>query len=75
MWKVRKTLPVAPLLDGYVYKHDIALPMEHFFALSDTVKKRVGNLAKRICVFGHMADGDSHINVSAEKYSADLTAA
>ncbi|VDK31280.1 unnamed protein product [Gongylonema pulchrum] len=37
MWKLRKTIPLAPILDGYVYKHDIALPMEHFFTLPDVV--------------------------------------
>lgn len=41
MWKLRKTLPVAPMVDGYVYKHDISLPMEHFFSVADVVLSSV----------------------------------
>lgn len=74
MWKLRKTIPIAPLHDGFVYKHDISLPMEHFYALSNIVRERLGSLATRVLTFGHMADGDSHINVSAKEYSPEITA-
>uniref|UniRef100_A0A915C694 D-2-hydroxyglutarate dehydrogenase, mitochondrial n=1 Tax=Parascaris univalens TaxID=6257 RepID=A0A915C694_PARUN len=74
MWKLRKTLPLAPLHDGYVYKHDISLPMEHFYALSGLVRERLKGLAARVITFGHMADGDSHFNVSAKQYSPEITA-
>lgn len=73
MWKLRKTIPIAPLHDGFVYKHDISLPMEHFYTLSQVVRDRLGPLAKRVLTFGHMADGDSHINVSAKQYSPEIT--
>lgn len=74
MWKLRKTLPLAPLHDGYVYKHDISLPMEHFYTLSGLVRERLKGLAARVITFGHMADGDSHFNVSAKQYSPEITA-
>ncbi|VDK45564.1 unnamed protein product [Anisakis simplex] len=72
MWKLRKTLPLAPLHDGYVYKHDISLPMDHFYTLSELIRERLKGFATRVLTFGHMADGDNHFNVSAKQYSPEI---
>uniref|UniRef100_A0A0N5AT80 D-2-hydroxyglutarate dehydrogenase, mitochondrial n=1 Tax=Syphacia muris TaxID=451379 RepID=A0A0N5AT80_9BILA len=72
IWKLRRLTPTAPMKDGYVYKHDISLPNEHFHTLSEIMKERLGELPKRVITYGHMADGDSHINVSATHYSQEI---
>lgn len=64
--------PTSPIKDGYVYKHDISLPDEHFYTLSQVMRERLGSLPKRVITYGHMADGDSHINVSASKQSKEI---
>ena len=34
MWQLRESAPLAVARDGWVYKHDVSLPLEHFYALS-----------------------------------------
>ncbi|VDM96942.1 unnamed protein product [Thelazia callipaeda] len=74
MWKLRKTIPIATMQDSYVYKCDISLPMEHFFVLSDVIRQRIKDLAQRICIFGHFAESDLHLNVVCDTYSPEVTA-
>ncbi|VDK56582.1 unnamed protein product [Gongylonema pulchrum] len=38
------------------------------------VREHLGAQAKRVIVFGHMAEGDLHINVTSDKYYTELTA-
>lgn len=72
IWKLRRMTPIAPIKDGYVYKHDISLPDEHFYTLSQIIRERLGSLPKRVITYGHMADGDSHINVSAAHHLPEI---
>ncbi|MFH4978964.1 hypothetical protein AB6A40_005673 [Gnathostoma spinigerum] len=73
MWTLRESLPVSLKRDGYIFKFDISLPLEHFYALAVTVRERVGRLAKRVLLYGHMGDGNAHLNITAEKCTKELS--
>ena len=35
MWQLRESAPLATAKDGWVYKHDVSLPLEHFYTISE----------------------------------------
>ncbi|KAK0394787.1 hypothetical protein QR680_000933 [Steinernema hermaphroditum] len=72
MWKLRETAPLAITKDGYVYKFDVSLPLEHFYELTEVVRERCGNKVHRVVTYGHMGDGNSHLNITAKQASEEV---
>lgn len=52
---------------GAVYKYDLSLPVEKMYDLVDDMRIRLGDLAK-VVGYGHLGDGNLHLNVSAPEY-------
>jgi FAD/FMN-containing dehydrogenase len=47
--------------------------LEHFYELTEVVRERLnGSKAKRIVTFGHLGDGNTHLNVTAEKFDQEI---
>uniref|UniRef100_A0A1I7T239 D-2-hydroxyglutarate dehydrogenase, mitochondrial n=1 Tax=Caenorhabditis tropicalis TaxID=1561998 RepID=A0A1I7T239_9PELO len=72
MWQLRESAPLAVTRDGYVYKHDVSLPLEHYYELTNVMKERCGDLAKRVVTYGHLGDGNTHLNITSSKQNEDL---
>lgn len=72
MWQLRESAPLAVTRDGYVYKHDVSLPLENYYELTNVMKERCGSLAKRIVTYGHLGDGNTHLNITSEKHNEEL---
>ncbi|KHN80771.1 D-2-hydroxyglutarate dehydrogenase, mitochondrial [Toxocara canis] len=74
MWRIREAVPVALVRSGYVFKHDVSLPLQHFYTLTEAVKHRLAmeGLKARVFTFGHIGDGNSHLNVVTKEYSPDV---
>eukprot|EP00053_Salpingoeca_punica_P018933 m.188378 g.188378 ORF g.188378 m.188378 type:complete len:509 (+) comp17535_c3_seq8:93-1619(+) len=72
MWYLRESLAEAMKHDGYVYKYDVSLPQQTFHALVEAMRKRVGSLASACVGYGHVGDGNLHLNVTAPKASQEL---
>ncbi|CAJ0945786.1 unnamed protein product, partial [Mesorhabditis belari] len=71
MWRLRESATIALTLDGIVFKNDFSLPLHSFYQLTEEVRARVGGAAKRVVCYGHMGDGNSHLNVTSTKENAD----
>uniref|UniRef100_A0A914UKG8 D-2-hydroxyglutarate dehydrogenase, mitochondrial n=1 Tax=Plectus sambesii TaxID=2011161 RepID=A0A914UKG8_9BILA len=71
-WALRENATLALMDDGYVFKHDISLPLKHYYRLTEAVRERVGSLAKRVITYGHVGDGNTHLNVTASEFSQEL---
>ncbi|CAD5212593.1 unnamed protein product [Bursaphelenchus okinawaensis] len=72
-WKIRENASLALNFDGYVYKHDVSLPLDHFYELSEVIRDRLkGTKAKRIVTFGHLGDGNSHLNITAKDFNQEV---
>ena len=69
IWKSRKLLNQAQKLEGPSVKHDISLPIETIPKFLKIVEKKLNNLTEKnkIVIFGHLADGNLHYNVSKPK--------
>ncbi|CAJ0558017.1 unnamed protein product, partial [Mesorhabditis spiculigera] len=71
MWRLRESATIALTMDGQGKRHDVSLPLDHFYRLTEEVQKRVGNVAKRVVTYGHMGDGNSHLNLTSTKEKAE----
>lgn len=72
MWKLRESAPLAVTRDGYVYKHDVSLPLKSYYELTNVMKERCGDLAKRVVTYGHLGDGNTHLNITSSKQNEGL---
>ncbi|KHJ89030.1 FAD linked oxidase protein [Oesophagostomum dentatum] len=72
MWRLRESAPLAVAADGFAFKNDVSLPLKHFYELTEAVRSRCSSLTKRIVTYGHLGDGNSHLNVTAKKFSKEL---
>ncbi|VDM80528.1 unnamed protein product [Strongylus vulgaris] len=72
MWRIRESAPLAVAADGFVYKNDISLPLKHFYQLTEEIRARCSSMTKRIVTYGHLGDGNSHLNITAKEYSDNL---
>ncbi|KAI9635717.1 uncharacterized protein MKK02DRAFT_36818 [Dioszegia hungarica] len=84
LWSLRELLPEACGKAGSVYKYDLSVPVGKMYGLVEKMRKRlrdegllVGDGQKegpiRACVgYGHMGDGNLHINIVANKYSEEI---
>ncbi|KIH42387.1 FAD linked oxidase protein [Ancylostoma duodenale] len=72
MWRLRESAPLAVAADGFVFKNDVSLPLKHFYGLTEEVRARCSSMTKRIVTYGHLGDGNSHLNIVAEEYSKEL---
>ncbi|XP_069321471.1 D-2-hydroxyglutarate dehydrogenase, mitochondrial isoform X1 [Eulemur rufifrons] len=75
LWALRERITEALSLDGYVYKYDLSLPAERLYDLVDSLRARLGPRAKHVVGYGHLGDGNLHLNVTAEAFSEPLLAA
>ncbi|XP_008576975.1 PREDICTED: D-2-hydroxyglutarate dehydrogenase, mitochondrial [Galeopterus variegatus] len=75
LWALRERITEALSRDGYVYKYDISLPVERLYDIVTDLRARLGPSAKHVVGYGHLGDGNLHLNVIAEAFSASLLAA
>ncbi|KAJ7324953.1 hypothetical protein JRQ81_017973 [Phrynocephalus forsythii] len=72
LWSLRERITEALTCDGYAYKYDICLPVERIYDLVTEMRSRLGNSAKNVVGYGHLGDGNLHLNITTESYSHAL---
>uniref|UniRef100_A0A7E4V8E2 D-2-hydroxyglutarate dehydrogenase, mitochondrial n=1 Tax=Panagrellus redivivus TaxID=6233 RepID=A0A7E4V8E2_PANRE len=71
-WKLREMATLSLLKDGFIYKNDISLPLEHFYKITEVLRERLGEDVIRVICYGHVGDGNAHINITSKEYSQEL---
>jgi len=71
IWKLRETITEALQKEGAVYKYDLSLPLSHFYKLVEVMQQRLAGKAKAVG-YGHVGDGNLHLNISAPKYEKEI---
>ncbi|KAK9113051.1 hypothetical protein Scep_020570 [Stephania cephalantha] len=66
-WHIREGLPEALSKAGTVYKYDLSLPVEKMYGLVEEMRLRLGQSAK-VVGYGHLGDGNLHLNISTPEY-------
>ncbi|XP_025408574.1 D-2-hydroxyglutarate dehydrogenase, mitochondrial-like isoform X2 [Sipha flava] len=76
IWKIRENIPESFLRYGYVYKYDITLPHELFYEIVPEIRKRLEILdVKAVSGYGHLGDGNLHLNVATNEHSDKIVSA
>jgi FAD/FMN-containing dehydrogenase len=69
LWHIRESIPVLVKKDGTVFKYDLSLPPAAFYRVITHVRERLKGL-QSICVgYGHVGDGNVHLNVASHEPS------
>ncbi|XP_071946009.1 D-2-hydroxyglutarate dehydrogenase, mitochondrial-like isoform X2 [Antedon mediterranea] len=69
LWAVRERIAEALQHDGAVYKYDISLPMDAYYKIVEDMRERMKGVAIRVVGYGHVGDGNLHLNVTAPELS------
>lgn len=80
LWALRESVPEAAGKYGSVYKYDLSMPIPKMNELVEDMRARFtqkGLLGadkpiKTVVGYGHIGDGNLHINIVAEKYSPEI---
>lgn len=76
LWNWREQVPEASQVGGGVYKYDVSLPLDHLYELTNAARARLieaGLLGEGKPVidavgYGHVGDGNLHLNVAVRHY-------
>lgn len=72
LWQLRERIGPALQEDGYVYKYDISLPLDVFYDSVLVMKERLGESVLRCVGYGHVGDGNMHLNITTPAYSQQV---
>ncbi|KAJ9600104.1 hypothetical protein L9F63_009615 [Diploptera punctata] len=72
-WSLREGVTEGLLQDGYVFKYDISLPHANFYSIVPELQARLSlNQVKRVCGYGHVGDGNLHLNITVPQYDSEV---
>ncbi|KAH7667103.1 D-2-hydroxyglutarate dehydrogenase protein [Dioscorea alata] len=72
-WRIREGITEALMKAGAVYKYDLSLPVEKLYDIVVEMQLRLGSSAK-VCGYGHLGDGNLHLNISTPNYDDNVFA-
>ncbi|XP_059048294.1 D-2-hydroxyglutarate dehydrogenase, mitochondrial-like [Achroia grisella] len=72
IWSFRESIPAADLAGAYLHTYDVSLPQNCYYEIVPLLRERLGNKA-RVSGFGHIGDGNIHIDVIVPEYSTEVT--
>jgi len=72
IWALRERIAEALASEGYVYKYDVSVPVRQFYQLVEEMRNRLGDPGIRCCGYGHLGDGNLHLNITTEEYNTDV---
>lgn len=79
LWSLRESIPEAAGKLGKTYKYDLSLPVAEMYKLVEETRERFRSkgmlgeggdgTVREVVGFGHIGDGNLHLNVIAKEYS------
>eukprot|EP01129_Flabellula_baltica_P004848 TRINITY_DN1720_c0_g1_i2.p1 TRINITY_DN1720_c0_g1~~TRINITY_DN1720_c0_g1_i2.p1 ORF type:complete len:507 (-),score=130.45 TRINITY_DN1720_c0_g1_i2:899-2419(-) len=70
IWKYREFVPEAVAKMGRVYVYDISLPLDHMYEIVRVIADRMKQFPEvEVSGYGHMGDGNLHLNILAPEYA------
>ena len=78
LWGLRERIAEAVNVDGYVYKYDVSIPLPLLYKCVEDLRVHAKDAIdsgeiKTITGYGHIGDGNLHINVTSKKYSKKVS--
>ncbi|KAL3861470.1 hypothetical protein ACJMK2_007504 [Sinanodonta woodiana] len=72
VWSVRERMAEGLMHDGYCYKYDVSLPLLKFYSLVEDMRRHLGSRVTRVVGYGHVGDGNLHLNITTPAYSHEI---
>lgn len=80
LWALRESIPEACGKLGCVFKYDLSMPVARMNELVEDMRKRFlerdmlgeGKPIKEVVGYGHIGDGNLHINIVADSYAPEI---
>lgn len=72
IWSMRERIAEGLMHDGYCYKYDVSLPLQSFYGLVEAMRERMGTMVTRVVGYGHVGDGNLHLNLTSPEYSTEV---
>ncbi|GAA5843005.1 hypothetical protein JCM3766R1_001659 [Sporobolomyces carnicolor] len=76
LWSLRESLPEAAGKLGRVYKYDLSMPVKDMYSLVEEARERFRDHGideiKTTVGYGHIGDGNLHINIVAKDWSSKV---
>lgn len=81
LWQWREMIPESSQSNGGVYKYDVSLPLKSMYSLVEASNERLtaagllGEAPKPVVSaigYGHIGDGNLHLNVAVREYSKEV---
>ncbi|XP_032402845.1 D-2-hydroxyglutarate dehydrogenase, mitochondrial isoform X2 [Xiphophorus hellerii] len=74
LWSMRERVTEALTHDGFTYKYDISLPVERIYQLVTDMRQHLGERARSVVGYGHVGDGNLHLNITSSAKDPALLA-
>ncbi|XP_076751629.1 D-2-hydroxyglutaric acid dehydrogenase isoform X1 [Xylocopa sonorina] len=75
MWALRERISEGVLREGYVFKYDISIPIPSFYKVIEVLQERLrGQHITRLSGYGHLGDGNIHVQISIPSYKPEVAA-
>uniref|UniRef100_A0A1B6LNT2 D-2-hydroxyglutarate dehydrogenase, mitochondrial n=2 Tax=Graphocephala atropunctata TaxID=36148 RepID=A0A1B6LNT2_9HEMI len=75
LWQLRERIAEAMFKRSYVYLYDISLPHDSYYSIVPVLRERLKDTeASAVTGFGHLGDGNLHLNICSPQFSQDLLA-
>ncbi|CAD7963257.1 unnamed protein product [Amoebophrya sp. A25] len=73
-WQLRERIAEGLLKDGYTYKYDVSVPdISDIYKIVEAADKRLQSKPiSRIVGYGHMGDGNLHLNVTSPTFDQEI---
>ncbi|XP_072035938.1 D-2-hydroxyglutarate dehydrogenase, mitochondrial-like isoform X1 [Amphiura filiformis] len=65
LWQLRERINESMMKSGVVYKYDISLPLDVYYDVVIETRQRLGDNVLGVVGYGHIGDGNLHLNAVA----------
>lgn len=72
LWQIRERIAESHLHEGYTYKYDVSVPVHQLYEPVEFMRTRMGSSVLRCCGYGHLGDGNLHLNFITRTFQQDI---
>lgn len=74
LWRLRESVPEASRAGGYCYKYDLSLPLACLYDIVEVMRERLRGAYLSCVGYGHVGDGNIHLNITTPTHDPAVTA-
>lgn len=72
IWKLRESVAAGLQRLGYTFKYDISIPVPRLYEIVKDLRNRIGDRVLNIVGYGHIGDGNLHLNIVTQEYDKNI---